>query len=530
MEYLEYPDCSFKLEDSALDPMLHSAIQLCLKSEPNFPVSISGDSPAEYGTGFKESPSRTEDSSALHATSVNHFSSKAGTSCEADMVASPDSHVYLNANSEALQSRTQHDLANDGDTLIKSDSEFKPKFNSIGSTDSDDLDSVSHSSVDSDKYTKLKLTPPESLTKFEDFLVCIKNEAADIKQKLHSPISGVEAAELVSSFLTKIEDPVTSQSQILTPPSVTSQGLVSSVNSCNMISHHEETTASSTSKLRGMSSFKKPYRIGKFKHRSGIAKVGSKDSGYSTTDMGTDHLMALDDTLCTSPEYYTTNSYPQHSCNAYPNQYSQSYSQYRGSSSSYNMPTPATQQPNYPLYNLTPSYEQISPLTSPDWAYLAESPNLKSDNGHTFSRSPPISLNGGYSTINSVPPFSSMPSTSPVCSYKSNSGMLPSSLRLDYGHLDDPSISHRYPFFQAIEQPISKATAASDPYSTRRGSEKPLISCQQCGATSTPEWRRGPQGLRTLCNACGLFHAKISRKQGPEVAMRMLKERKKLAN
>jgi hypothetical protein len=28
--------------------------------------------------------------------------------------------------------------------------------------------------------------------------------------------------------------------------------------------------------------------------------------------------------------------------------------------------------------------------------------------------------------------------------------------------------------------------------------------CHMCGATSTPEWRRGPNGPRTLCNACGL--------------------------
>jgi hypothetical protein len=28
--------------------------------------------------------------------------------------------------------------------------------------------------------------------------------------------------------------------------------------------------------------------------------------------------------------------------------------------------------------------------------------------------------------------------------------------------------------------------------------------CQYCGATETPQWRRGPGGKRTLCNACGV--------------------------
>ncbi|KAE8246893.1 hypothetical protein A4X13_0g5584 [Tilletia indica] len=38
--------------------------------------------------------------------------------------------------------------------------------------------------------------------------------------------------------------------------------------------------------------------------------------------------------------------------------------------------------------------------------------------------------------------------------------------------------------------------------------------CLGCGATETPEWRRGPIGPRTLCNACGLLFAKMKRKKG----------------
>lgn len=37
--------------------------------------------------------------------------------------------------------------------------------------------------------------------------------------------------------------------------------------------------------------------------------------------------------------------------------------------------------------------------------------------------------------------------------------------------------------------------------------------CQGCSATSTPEWRKGPTGPRTLCNACGLLYAKMLRKR-----------------
>ncbi|SAM85271.1 uncharacterized protein UBRO_07508 [Ustilago bromivora] len=38
-------------------------------------------------------------------------------------------------------------------------------------------------------------------------------------------------------------------------------------------------------------------------------------------------------------------------------------------------------------------------------------------------------------------------------------------------------------------------------------------SCQACATSETPEWRRGPDGARTLCNACGLHYAKLVRKR-----------------
>lgn len=36
--------------------------------------------------------------------------------------------------------------------------------------------------------------------------------------------------------------------------------------------------------------------------------------------------------------------------------------------------------------------------------------------------------------------------------------------------------------------------------------------CVSCGAVESPEWRAGPQGPKTLCNACGLKYAKQQRK------------------
>ncbi|EGO25060.1 GATA-4/5/6 transcription factor [Serpula lacrymans var. lacrymans S7.9] len=41
----------------------------------------------------------------------------------------------------------------------------------------------------------------------------------------------------------------------------------------------------------------------------------------------------------------------------------------------------------------------------------------------------------------------------------------------------------------------------------------PPGKCHSCNIRETPEWRRGPDGARTLCNACGLHYAKLVRKR-----------------
>lgn len=42
-------------------------------------------------------------------------------------------------------------------------------------------------------------------------------------------------------------------------------------------------------------------------------------------------------------------------------------------------------------------------------------------------------------------------------------------------------------------------------------------SCSACNVEETPEWRNGPSGKRTLCNACGLHYSKMVRKKKSEV-------------
>ncbi|XMA18729.1 hypothetical protein WAI453_011520 [Rhynchosporium graminicola] len=42
--------------------------------------------------------------------------------------------------------------------------------------------------------------------------------------------------------------------------------------------------------------------------------------------------------------------------------------------------------------------------------------------------------------------------------------------------------------------------------------------CTDCGTLDSPEWRKGPTGPKTLCNACGLRWAKKEKKKGPHIS------------
>ncbi|CAH1763589.1 8028_t:CDS:2 [Entrophospora sp. SA101] len=48
------------------------------------------------------------------------------------------------------------------------------------------------------------------------------------------------------------------------------------------------------------------------------------------------------------------------------------------------------------------------------------------------------------------------------------------------------------------------SSAARTKYRKRNKRAAPPGRCHSCNISETPEWRRGPDGARTLCNACGL--------------------------
>ncbi|KAH3901150.1 Gat2p SCDLUD_002633 [Saccharomycodes ludwigii] len=60
----------------------------------------------------------------------------------------------------------------------------------------------------------------------------------------------------------------------------------------------------------------------------------------------------------------------------------------------------------------------------------------------------------------------------------------------------------------------SKTTNRRRLYGPNINSNSKDVKCLHCGQNDTPEWRKGPYGSRTLCNACGLFYGKLVKKFG----------------
>ncbi|XVF59727.1 hypothetical protein PTKIN_Ptkin07bG0299000 [Pterospermum kingtungense] len=52
--------------------------------------------------------------------------------------------------------------------------------------------------------------------------------------------------------------------------------------------------------------------------------------------------------------------------------------------------------------------------------------------------------------------------------------------------------------------PVKKQKKRPATDSTGENGTQPMHRCSHCGVTKTPQWRAGPMGAKTLCNACGV--------------------------
>jgi hypothetical protein len=135
----------------------------------------------------------------------------------------------------------------------------------------------------------------------------------------------------------------------------------------------------------------------------------------------------------------------------------------------------------------------------------------------------PASYNGGFDNFNPNYPYlgSSGPSQS---AQGSSSNTLPS-LQMpsfmayqspqfnEYGHIQNYNAAVPPRHNSASPNPSIQSSAAENaappPPRTNRAStskkqdDAANRACASCGTTNSPEWRKGPNGTKSLCNACG---------------------------
>ncbi|KAI8970055.1 GATA zinc finger-domain-containing protein [Mycotypha africana] len=71
-------------------------------------------------------------------------------------------------------------------------------------------------------------------------------------------------------------------------------------------------------------------------------------------------------------------------------------------------------------------------------------------------------------------------------------------------HVDEAKMAHL-----TNSPPLSVDGVRKEKWKRRKKHKKVEdYICTDCGTTSSPEWRKGPNGPKTLCNACGLRWAK----------------------
>ncbi|KAG0682342.1 hypothetical protein C6P42_003125 [Pichia californica] len=176
--------------------------------------------------------------------------------------------------------------------------------------------------------------------------------------------------------------------------------------------------------------------------------------------------------------------------------------------------------PKEELIKLSLIFSRLSTMFT-NWANLQES-NLDTNlNLNSFMDKPMIPRINSPSSIHTANTASTTPASSISSAYNTSS----------FKPIKSSTIPGESVSLQVIPVKLISKQDNTVKFNTQGTlqpdlSMKVKLSCQHCGSTSTPEWRKGPEEARTLCNACGLFHTKLVKKLGSEGAAKELKRRK----
>ncbi|SAM00226.1 hypothetical protein [Absidia glauca] len=100
---------------------------------------------------------------------------------------------------------------------------------------------------------------------------------------------------------------------------------------------------------------------------------------------------------------------------------------------------------------------------------------------------------------------SSKPSFATNTQHFMSTSLSPMASHLRTSHYHQLPHPHQHMYQSPLPHPHSHSSPTS--------SHQPLKRCVRCGTNNSPEWRRGPTGHKTLCNACGLRYSRLMSKQ-----------------
>ncbi|CDK26459.1 unnamed protein product [Kuraishia capsulata CBS 1993] len=167
------------------------------------------------------------------------------------------------------------------------------------------------------------------------------------------------------------------------------------------------------------------------------------------------------------------------------------------------------------------------PNQANDWSNYPSTSIIATTRDHIPRGPPPLPFCQSTLSVPSYYPFPSMPQC-PMPGYfpypLEQSPIMPGRLHpISVQHVNSapcrsPSNSNIHMNDQHFQTLPNQCGQHFDPQQQTEQPTRRRPVCQKCGITETPEWRGGPNGSRTLCNACGLFLAKLSKRMGEQAA------------
>ncbi|AET38571.1 GATA-type transcription factor Ecym_3059 [Eremothecium cymbalariae DBVPG len=140
---------------------------------------------------------------------------------------------------------------------------------------------------------------------------------------------------------------------------------------------------------------------------------------------------------------------------------------------------------------------------------VANSAVLGPSTSRLTSPTPSVSIGAGV--------ISGISGGSTAASSRSVSFSIPTEERV--GYIPEQNGEYRNDYFQDLIVP-NWFIVVRDPKS---------MNCLQCGSRDTSEWRSGPLGRKSMCNACGIWYMKLKQRFGEEDAA-VIMEYRRLTN